>query len=100
MKNSWKKLQLDDYLMIPTFVSPPIYTRALLTRQCSYTSLLILLQFSVRYSTNEIEPADIPAVLADPKQVANRIYGSKIVVGSNQAYLLTLWGVKACLLTL
>jgi hypothetical protein len=58
------------------------------------------LQFSSRYATNQLDAADLPAVLADPKEVADRIYGSKIVVGSNQSYLLTLWGVKACLLTL
>jgi hypothetical protein len=45
-------------------------------------------------------PSELAAVLADPKEIANRVYGSKIVVGSNQSYLLTLWGVKACLLTL
>jgi hypothetical protein len=86
--------------MIPTFVSPFYIHSSFADFQCFYTSLLILLQFSVRYATNEINPSDIPTVLADPKQVSDRIYGSKIVVGSNQAYLLTLWGVKACLLTL
>jgi hypothetical protein len=45
-------------------------------------------------------PSELAAVLADPEEVANRIYGSKIAVGSNQFYLLTLWGVKACLLML
>jgi hypothetical protein len=45
-------------------------------------------------------PSELAGVLANPQDVSNRIYGSKIVIGSNQSYLLTLWGVKACLLTL
>lgn len=43
---------------------------------------------------------ELPAVLADPKETADRIFGSKIVVGTNQCYLLCLWGVKASLLML
>ncbi|KAJ9604334.1 hypothetical protein H2200_011168 [Cladophialophora chaetospira] len=86
LKQSWKKFQADDYLMVATF-------------SC-YTTLLVLLQFSSRYATNELLAAELPAVLADPQQVQNRIFGSKIVVGTNQCYLLTLWGVKACVLTL
>jgi hypothetical protein len=58
------------------------------------------LQFSARYATNEMNPSEVPGVLADPKDVADRIFGSKIVVGTNQCYLLTLWGVKASLLML
>ncbi|KAF2097798.1 hypothetical protein NA57DRAFT_13344, partial [Rhizodiscina lignyota] len=86
LHKSWKKLRADDYMMIATF--------------CFYTTLLVLLQFSSRYATNEVDPSELPTILADPKEVADRVYGSKIVVGSNQCYLLTLWGVKGCLLTL
>jgi hypothetical protein len=52
------------------------------------------------YGTNEFHPDLLESILKDPEDVAKRIIGSKIVVGSNQAYLLTLWGVKACLLML
>ncbi|KAF2674698.1 hypothetical protein BT63DRAFT_408859 [Microthyrium microscopicum] len=86
LRGSWKKLQADDYMMMGTF--------------SLYTSLLILLQFSSRYATNEFHPGELDGILANPQDVKDRIYGSKIVVGSNQAYLLTLWGVKACLLML
>ena len=68
--------------------------------QSAYTTLLVLLQFSVRFATNELHPDQLSAVLANPKDVSDRIFGSKIVVGTNQCYLLTLWGSKACLLTL
>ncbi|KAE9970528.1 hypothetical protein EG328_006180 [Venturia inaequalis] len=86
LKKSWKRLQADDYMMVVTFIF--------------YTTLLVLLQLSGRYATNQIQPSQLASILADPQQIANRIIGSKIVVASNQCYLLTLWGVKACLLTL
>lgn len=45
-----------------------------------------------------MEPADYPRILADPKEVANRIYGSKIVILLEQCMLTSTWGVKTCLL--
>jgi hypothetical protein len=89
--------------MIATFVSSLIKTGDYYLHQhskCVYTALLVVLQISCRYATNELDPAELPAVLADPHEVARRVYGSKITVVSNQCYLLTLWGVKACLLML
>ncbi|KIV99614.1 uncharacterized protein PV09_08789 [Verruconis gallopava] len=86
LKQSWKKLQIDDYTMVLTF--------------CCYVVLLVLLNYSCHYSTNEYPPEQLEGILNDPREVQDRIYGSKIVVGLNQAYLVTLWGVKACLLML
>ncbi|KAF2398115.1 hypothetical protein EJ06DRAFT_123778 [Trichodelitschia bisporula] len=86
LKGSWKNLGLDDGLMVLTFVF--------------YTVLLILLQLAIRHGTNQMQPHEIPAVLADPAKIRDRIYGSKVIVGSNQAYLLTLWGTKSCMLAL
>ena len=60
----------------------------------------MLLNVSCHYATNEFHPDLLKSIMADPKEVQERIYGSKIVVGLNQAYLMTLWGVKACLLIL
>lgn len=68
--------------------------------KCAYTALLVLLNYSCHYASNEYLAEQLPAILADPQEIADRIYGSKIVVGVNQAYLMTLWGVKACLLML
>lgn len=62
--------------------------------------MLVVLNVSSIYGTNEFSPDQLSSILQDPDDVAKRIIGSKIVVGSNQAYLLTLWGVKACLLML
>ncbi|KAG2420900.1 hypothetical protein HFD88_000514 [Aspergillus terreus] len=83
---SIKRLGFDDYVMSATFLI--------------YTSLLILIQISARYATNLMDPADYPQVLADPKQVQDRIFGSKIVIGLEQCMLFSTWGVKICMLSL
>lgn len=62
--------------------------------------MLILIQISARYATNLMDPKDYPTVLADPKQVSDRIYGSKIVIGLEQCMLVSTWGVKTCMLML
>ncbi|OQE79117.1 hypothetical protein PENNAL_c0053G00357 [Penicillium nalgiovense] len=62
--------------------------------------MLVLIQISARYATNLMDPKDYDAVLADPKQVSDRIYGSKIVIGLEQCMLISTWGVKACMLML
>lgn len=62
--------------------------------------MLILIQISARYATNLMDPKDYDEVLADPKQVSDRIYGSKIVIGLEQCMLISTWGVKTCMLIL
>lgn len=69
-------------------------------RQMIYTSLLVLIQISARYATNLMDPKDYDEVLADPKQVSDRIYGSKLVIGLEQCMLVSTWGVKTCMLIL
>ncbi|KAJ5090782.1 hypothetical protein N7532_009466 [Penicillium argentinense] len=81
-----KRLLWDDYIMTATF--------------CIYTSMLVLIQISARYATNLMDPKDYDKVLADPKQVSDRIYGSKIVIGLEQCMLFSTWGVKTCMLML
>ncbi|CAG8098526.1 unnamed protein product [Penicillium olsonii] len=65
-----------------------------------YTTLLVLIQISARYATNLMDPKDYDQVLSDPKQVSDRIYGSKIVIGLEQCMLISTWGVKTCMLML
>ena len=65
-----------------------------------YTSLLVLIQISARYATNLMDPKDYDEVLADPTQVNDRIFGSKIVIGLEQCMLFSTWGVKTCMLIL
>ncbi|KAJ5337955.1 hypothetical protein N7452_004683 [Penicillium brevicompactum] len=83
---SVKRLFVDDYVMTATFAI--------------YTTLLVLIQISARYATNLMDPNDYDQVLADPKQVSDRIYGSKIVIGLEQCMLVSTWGVKVCMLML
>jgi hypothetical protein len=47
-----------------------------------------------------MSPADYDEVMADPQQVADRIYGSKIVIGLEQCMLFSTWGVKTCMIIL
>jgi len=47
-----------------------------------------------------MDPKDYDEVLADPQQVRDRIYGSKIVIGLEQCMLVSTWGVKTCMLML
>ncbi|THC95153.1 hypothetical protein EYZ11_005356 [Aspergillus tanneri] len=47
-----------------------------------------------------MDPADYDKVLADPKEVRDRIFGSKIVIGLEQCMLFSTWGVKICMLSL
>ncbi|KAJ5774096.1 hypothetical protein N7457_008992 [Penicillium paradoxum] len=83
---SFKRLFVDDYVMTATFAV--------------YTTLLVLIQISARYATNLMDPKEYDQVLADPKQVSDRIYGSKIVIGLEQCMLISTWGVKTCMLML
>lgn len=65
-----------------------------------YTALLVLIQISARHGTNLMDPEDYHRVLSDPKQVRDRIFGSKIVIGLEQCMLFSTWGVKTCMLIL
>ncbi|KAJ5243458.1 uncharacterized protein N7469_001785 [Penicillium citrinum] len=76
----------DDYVMTLTFLF--------------YTALLVLIQISAKYATNLMDPSELDTVLADPKQVHDRILGSKIVIALEQCMLFSTWGVKTCLLIL
>lgn len=47
-----------------------------------------------------MDPNDYDRVLSNPKEVADRIYGSKIVIGLEQCMLFSTWGVKVCMMAL
>lgn len=61
---------------------------------------MVLIQVSARYATNLMDPADYASVMADPQEIAHRIYGSKIVIPLEQCMLTSTWGAKTCLLIL
>ncbi|KAL3478083.1 hypothetical protein BJX99DRAFT_224987 [Aspergillus californicus] len=83
---SIKRLQSDDYIMTLTFGV--------------YTTLLILIQVSAKYATNLFPPSELDTITADPQNVSDRIYGSKIVIGLEQCMLISTWGVKTCLVAM
>ncbi|KAF7589529.1 hypothetical protein BBP40_004194 [Aspergillus hancockii] len=77
---------MDDYIMSVTFGI--------------YTTLLILINISSQYDTNLFPPEELSRITANPTDVANRIYGSKVVIGLEQCMLLSTWGVKTCLVAM
>lgn len=64
-----------------------------------YSGFLGLLNLSVRTKANLfVSATQVESVLSDPKDVHNRIIGSILVALVEQSMLLTLWGVKWCIL--
>ncbi|GME66461.1 hypothetical protein GTA08_BOTSDO06439 [Neofusicoccum parvum] len=83
---SIKRLASDDYVMIVTFLF--------------YTALIVLLNFNIRYASNLMPDEELPIVLADPKEIKDRIFGSKITLAVEQCMIHSQWGQKASLLIL
>jgi hypothetical protein len=59
--------------------------------------LLTLINVSAQYATNLYPPEQQAEIFADPKNVSDRIFGSKIVIGLEQCMMATTWGVKICI---
>ncbi|PVH79325.1 hypothetical protein DL98DRAFT_420558, partial [Cadophora sp. DSE1049] len=64
-----------------------------------YTTLLVLINVSAHFQTNLYPKGMEAEVLANPVDVANRIFGSKIVVALEQCMLAVTWAVKICIWT-
>ena len=64
----------------------------------TYTALLVSMNLIVVGGGSNLFPPDEWRSFT-PEQVKDRIKGSKIVLVSEQAMLLTIWSVKACVLT-
>ncbi|KAI6246834.1 hypothetical protein HI914_04710 [Erysiphe necator] len=62
-----------------------------------YISLLVLINISAHYATNLYPAEEESAIFADPKNVRDRILGSKIVVGLEQSMMSVTWLVKLCI---
>ncbi|TQS36371.1 hypothetical protein Golomagni_03183 [Golovinomyces magnicellulatus] len=69
----------------------------LICPQSFYIALLILINVSAHYATNLYPAEEAPRIFADPKEVADRIFGSKIVVGLEQSMMAVTWLVKLCI---
>ena len=70
----------DDYLMVLAVIF--------------WTALLILLQVSSRYETNLFPKSQLESILANPKDVSNRIYGSKVTIAVEQCMISATWLIK------
>ncbi|TGO65877.1 hypothetical protein BOTNAR_0073g00020 [Botryotinia narcissicola] len=77
------RMRFEDWLMCVTM--------------CFYTVLLILINVSARYETNLFPPEQLASIMADPDDVASRIYGSIIVIPLEQCMLASTWCVKICI---
>jgi hypothetical protein len=67
--------------------------------QIFYINLLVLINVSARYNTNLYPPEQEASILANPADVKNRIFGSRVVIGLEQSMMATTWGVKICIWT-
>ncbi|EKJ77421.1 hypothetical protein NXS19_010659 [Fusarium pseudograminearum] len=79
---SFKGLLADDYLMALTMIT--------------YTALLAVVSVLGHTPTNLIDPA--LNIKLTPEDIKLREYGSKLVLVTEHMQMITLWGVKGCLL--
>ncbi|KAF4981837.1 hypothetical protein FZEAL_2415 [Fusarium zealandicum] len=79
---SFKGLLIDDYLMVLTMVT--------------YTVLLVIVQVLTFTPTNLIKPDEKNILTTD--EISKRVFGSKLVLVAEHMQMLTIWGVKGCLL--
>ncbi|KAJ2984777.1 hypothetical protein NUW58_g5883 [Xylaria curta] len=79
---SFKKFQADDYLMLLALGWDIV--------------LLITLNILRNTNSNLIDPENPP--ILTPEEIADRTYGSKLVLVVEQSQCITIWLVKACLL--
>lgn len=82
-RGSWKRLQLDDYLIMVAMATD--------------TVLMICMDKVVQTNSNLIAPGDDVSRFSQT-EIDNRIFGSKLVLVIEQMQILTIWLVKACLL--
>ncbi|TVY44165.1 hypothetical protein LOCC1_G005916 [Lachnellula occidentalis] len=64
---------------------------------CFYTSLIVLINYSSLYATNLYPEEEAEAIFANPKDVADRVFGSKLVIPLEQSMLASTWLVKLCI---
>lgn len=82
-RGSWKKLQIDDFLVLFAMVTDTI--------------LMAFMHVVSNMSSNLIAPNENQSTFT-PEEIKERIYGSKLVLVVEQMQILTIWLIKACLL--
>ncbi|KAF7596830.1 hypothetical protein BBP40_012430 [Aspergillus hancockii] len=81
---SVKSLQAEDFLMLLVL--------------CFYTGLVVTLNRIEHAQTNLMKPGETEDLT--PENIKDRVYGSKLVLVTEQCMLATIWGCKGCLLLL
>ncbi|GAB7349153.1 hypothetical protein MBLNU459_g8092t1 [Dothideomycetes sp. NU459] len=82
---SVKALQVDDWVMLVTVAF--------------YTTLIVTINIVANASSNLFPPGFDTNTLT-PTDIAQREYGSKLVLVVEQCQITTVWTIKACLLTM
>jgi hypothetical protein len=82
LRGSFVKLQVDDFLMVVAMLTD--------------TVLMVAINIIAHTSSNLINPDE--QVVLTPQEIADREYGSKMVLVVEQMQILTTWLVKCCLL--
>ncbi|KAF2647354.1 hypothetical protein K491DRAFT_614704 [Lophiostoma macrostomum CBS 122681] len=80
---SWKRLQLDDYLIV--------------LAMCTDTLTMSVMHVVSTTSSNLIEPG-VDVATFSRSEIDHRVLGSKLVLVVEQMQCITVWLVKACLL--
>jgi hypothetical protein len=98
-RGAWKRLQLDDYLIVLAMVrlhctKVPAYTDR---SQLTDTILMVYMSKIVVTSSNLIPPGEDVSQYSEA-EIKSRITGSKYVLVVEQMQIATIWLVKACLL--
>ncbi|KAL1648836.1 hypothetical protein SLS58_002016 [Diplodia intermedia] len=78
-----RKLQIDDYIIALAL--------------CSYTTLIVTINI-VAFTESNLLPPGFDMDSLTPPDVAERRFGSKLVLVVEQCQCVTIWAVKACLL--
>jgi hypothetical protein len=82
-RGAWKRLQLDDYLILLAMVTDTV---------------LVIVMHKIVVTSSNLIPPDENVNQYDQAEIHRRIYGSKLVLVVEQMQILTIWLVKACLL--
>jgi cytosine/uracil/thiamine/allantoin permease len=80
---SIKKLQTDDWLMVLALAT--------------YTTVIVTINIVANHNSNLLPPG-FDASKLTPQEIAERRFGSKIILVVEQAQCATIWLTKACLL--
>jgi len=82
---TFKRFQVDDYGIVVVL--------------CFYTVLVVALNVETDTNSNLLPPGFDTSTLT-PDDIAERVYGSKLIIVVEQCQCFVIWGAKACLIAL